>query len=50
MGQISAECLPSRELWLLRTCTLPEFTHLPQRFNSTERLLDKTVAVRKGRP
>ncbi|GEM_PF-5816466 len=50
MGQIPAEYLPPKELWPQRIYTLPEFTNLPQRFNSTEELLDKTVAAGKGGP
>src|SRR5574337_1837530 len=48
MGQIPTEYLPPKELWPQRIYTLPEFTHLPQRFNSAEELLDKTVAAGKG--
>lgn len=45
MGQIPAEYLPPQELWPQRVYTLPEFTRLPQCFNSTEELPDKTVAA-----
>jgi 2-aminobenzoate-CoA ligase len=48
MGQIPADCLPPKALWPQRIYTLPEFARLPQRFNSTEELLDKTVAAGKG--
>jgi 2-aminobenzoate-CoA ligase len=48
MGKIPAEYLPPKELWAQRLYTLPEFTQIPQRFNSTEELLDKTVAAGKG--
>ncbi len=48
MGKIPADYLPPRELWPQRIYTLPEFTAIPQRFNSTEELLDKTVAAGKG--
>lgn len=45
MGQIPTEYLPPKELWPQRIYTLPEFTAIPQRFNSTEALLDQTVAA-----
>jgi 2-aminobenzoate-CoA ligase len=48
MGKIPAEYLPPRELWPQRIYTLPAFTEIPQRFNSTEELLDKTVAAGKA--
>src|SRR6266508_451271 len=48
MGTIPAEYLPPRELWPERIYTLPEFTEIPQRFNSTEELVDKTVAAGKA--
>ena len=48
MGQIPAEYLPPIDLWPQRIYALPEFAHLPQRFNSTEELLDKTVAAGNG--
>jgi 2-aminobenzoate-CoA ligase len=48
MGKIPAEYLPPRELWPQRIYTLPEFKEIPQRLNSTEELLDKTVAAGKG--
>ncbi|HWQ69567.1 MAG TPA: AMP-binding protein, partial [Patescibacteria group bacterium] len=48
MGQIPVEYLPPKEFRPHRVYTLPEFAHLPQRFNSTEELLDKTVAAGNG--
>jgi 2-aminobenzoate-CoA ligase len=48
MGKIPADYLPPRELWPERIYTLPEFKTIPQRLNSTEELLDKTVAAGKG--
>jgi 2-aminobenzoate-CoA ligase len=48
MGTIPAEYLPPRELWPQRIYTLPEFGNIPQRLNSTEELLDKTVAAGKA--
>ncbi len=48
MGKIPAEYLPPSELRPQRIYTLPEFKVVPQRFNSTEELLDKTVAAGKG--
>jgi len=48
MGKIPADYLPPRELWPQRVYTLPELKNIPQRFNSTEELLDKTVAAGKG--
>jgi len=48
MGKIPADYLPPKELWPRRIYTLPEFAQIPQRFNSTEELLDKTVAAGKG--
>src|SRR6266542_3354429 len=48
MGTIPAEYLPPRELWPERIYTLPEFKEIPQRLNSTEELLDKTVAAGKA--
>ena len=48
MGRISADYLPPEELRPTRVYTLPEYQHYPQRFNSTEELLDKQVAAGKG--
>jgi 2-aminobenzoate-CoA ligase len=48
MGKIPADYLPPSELRPQRIYTLPEFKHIPQRLNSTEELLDKTVASGKG--
>jgi len=48
MGKIPAEYLPPTELRPKRIYALPEFKDIPQRFNSTEELLDKTVAAGKG--
>ncbi len=48
MGKIPADYLPPRELWPQRGYTLPEFKGIPQRLNSTEELLDKTVAAGKA--
>jgi len=48
MGKIPAEYLPPSELGPQRIYTLPEFKDIPQRLNSTEELLDKTVAGGKG--
>ncbi len=48
MGKIPAEYLPPPELRPQRIYALPELKHLPQRLNSTEELLDKTVAAGKG--
>jgi len=48
MGRIPADYLPPEELRPSRIYTLPEYQHYPQRFNSTEELLDKQVAAGKG--
>ncbi|MEK6660797.1 MAG: AMP-binding protein [candidate division NC10 bacterium] len=48
MGKIPADYLPPSELRPQRIYTLPEFKNIPQRLNSTEELLDKTVAGGKG--
>ena len=48
MGRIPADYLPTGELRPTRIYTLPEYQHYPQRFNSTEELLDKQVAAGKG--
>jgi len=48
MGKIPADYLPPSELRPQRIYTLPEFKNISQRLNSTEELLDKTVAAGKG--
>jgi 2-aminobenzoate-CoA ligase len=48
MGRIPDGYLPPKELWPSRIYTLPEYRAYPQKFNSTEELLDKTVAAGKG--
>lgn len=48
MGKIPAEYLPPKELWPSRMYTLPEYQAYPQKFNSTEELLDKQVAAGRG--
>jgi len=48
MGKIPAEYLPPSEHRPHRIYTLPEYNNIPQRLNSTEELLDKTVAGGKG--
>lgn len=48
MSKIPADYLPPSELRPQRIYTLPEFKNIPQRLNSTEELLDKTVAGGKG--
>src|SRR3990170_2881083 len=48
MGKIPADYLPPSELRPQRIYTLLEFKNIPQRLNSTEELLDKTVAAGKG--
>ena len=48
MGSIPADYLPPSELRPQRIYTLPEFKQIPQRFNSTEELLDKIVSGGKG--
>jgi 2-aminobenzoate-CoA ligase len=48
MGTVPPEYLPPRELWPKRIYTLPEFQSYPQRLNSTEELLDKSVALGHG--
>src|SRR3989337_1755215 len=48
MGRIPADYLPPKELWPERLYKLPEHQTYPQRFNSTEELLDKPVAAGKG--
>jgi hypothetical protein len=45
MGTILTEYLPPKDLWPQRTYTLSEFTAILQRCNSTEALLDQTVAA-----
>ncbi len=48
MGKIPEGYFPSRELWPTRIYKLPEYQAYPQKFNSTEELLDKQVAAGKG--
>src|SRR5574341_453361 len=48
MARIPDGTLPPKELWPTRIYTLPEYKGYPQKFNSTEELLDKTVAAGKG--
>ncbi|MFQ5804057.1 MAG: acyl-CoA synthetase [Candidatus Methylomirabilales bacterium] len=48
MGKIPEGYLPPKELWSTRTYTLPEYQAYPQKFNSTEELLDKQVAAGRG--
>jgi 2-aminobenzoate-CoA ligase len=42
------EHLPPRDLWPTRIYTLPEFGKYPDRLNTTEELLDKSVAAGRG--
>ncbi|MBI3002140.1 MAG: AMP-binding protein [candidate division NC10 bacterium] len=48
MARIPDGSLPPKELWPTRIYTLPEYKAYPQKFNSTEELLDKAVAAGKG--
>jgi 2-aminobenzoate-CoA ligase len=48
MGKIPEGYLPPKEVWSTRSYTLPEYQAYPQRFNSTEELLDKQVAAGRG--
>ncbi|MCI0484513.1 MAG: acyl-CoA synthetase, partial [candidate division NC10 bacterium] len=48
MGKIPEGYLPPRELWPTRAYELPEYKSYPQKFNSTEELIDKQVAGGKG--
>lgn len=48
MARILEEYLPPPELQPTRIYTLPEFKEYPQKFNSTEELLDKNVAAGRG--
>ena len=48
MGKIPEGYLPPRELWPTRVYKLPEYQAYPQKFNSTEELIDKQVAGGKG--
>ena len=48
MGTVPPDYLPPKELWPTRIYTLPEFAGYPQKLNSTEELLDKTVAAGHG--
>ena len=48
MGKIPEGYLPPRELWPTQVYKLPEYQAYPQKFNSTEELIDKQVAGGKG--
>ncbi|MGH7432173.1 MAG: acyl-CoA synthetase [Candidatus Methylomirabilales bacterium] len=48
MGKIPEGYLPPRELWPNQIYNLPEYRAYPQKFNSTEELIDKQVAGGKG--
>ncbi len=48
MGKLLEGNFPPRDLWPTRIYTLPEYQTYPQKFNSTEELLDKQVAAGKG--
>lgn len=48
MAKIPEGYLPPKELWPTRTYTLSEYKNYPQKFNSTEELLDKQVAAGRG--
>ncbi len=48
MGQMPADSLPPEALRPKRIYTLPEFQGYPQRFNSTEELLDNQVGRGRG--
>src|SRR3990172_2296883 len=48
MGMVPEGYLPPKELWPTRVYKLPEYRTYPQKFNSTEELLDKQVAGGKG--
>ncbi len=48
MGKIPEGYFPPRESWPSRIYTLPEYQAYPQKFNSTEELLDKQVAAGRG--
>jgi 2-aminobenzoate-CoA ligase len=48
MGKIPEGYLPPRDLWPSRIYKLPEYRSYPQKFNSTEELLDKQIAAGKG--
>src|SRR5574337_745619 len=48
MGKIPEGYFPPRELWPSRIYKLPQYQAYPQKFNSTEELLDKQVAAGKG--
>jgi 2-aminobenzoate-CoA ligase len=48
MGKIPDGYLPPKELWPTRAYKLPEYQAYPQKFNSTEELIDKQVAGGKG--
>src|SRR3990170_4461243 len=48
MGKIPEGYLPPKELWPTRAYKLPEYQAYPQKFNSTEELLDKQVVAGRG--
>ncbi|MFQ5658224.1 MAG: acyl-CoA synthetase, partial [Candidatus Methylomirabilales bacterium] len=48
MARIPEAYLPPKELWPTRIYNLPEYQAYPQKFNSTEELVDKQVAAGKG--
>jgi 2-aminobenzoate-CoA ligase len=48
MGKIPEGYLPPKDLWPTRAYKLPEYEAYPQKFNSTEELIDKQVAGGKG--
>ena len=48
MGKLLEGDLPPKELWPTRIYKLPEYQSYPQKFNSTEELLDKQVAAGRG--
>lgn len=48
MSKIPESYLPPKELWPSRVYELPEHKNIPQSFNSTEVLIDDTVAAGKG--
>ncbi len=48
MDKVPEGYLPPKELWPTRVYKLPEYRAYPQKFNSTEELIDKQVAGGKG--
>ncbi|MEE8242232.1 MAG: acyl-CoA synthetase [candidate division NC10 bacterium] len=48
MGKIPEGYLPPKELWPTWVYKLPEYQAYPQKFNSTEELLDKQMAAGRG--